>query len=307
MREWALLGVVLLIGACQSQRVEKQNSEATVAGTSQKIDIQGHRGARGLLPENSIRGFIKAIELGVTTLEMDLCITKDSMVIVSHEPFMSNEICLDKDRNMLSSEAAKALNIYEMNYSEVKQFDCGSLMHLRFPSQGKVKIVKPLLSDVIRRSEDFTASNSLPRLRYNIELKSQPEHDNIYHPEPARFARLVFEEIDGKLDWARVTIQSFDIRILQYFNENYPEIQLSLLIENEKSWNENLTELGFKPAVYSCHYKLLTPQIVDELHDENILVIPWTINDVEEMQELLEWGVDGIITDYPDRAKELTI
>ncbi|MDW3195969.1 MAG: glycerophosphodiester phosphodiesterase family protein [Cytophagales bacterium] len=292
--------IILLIG-CQSASNKQENMDLS------SIDIQGHRGARGLLPENSIRGFLHAVDLGVNTLEMDLCVTKDKQIVVSHEPFFSSEICLDENRSMISEEEAKMLNIYEMNYEEVLQYDCGSLMHPRFPSQGKVKVVKPLLNDVFRRIEQYTRLNNLPQQNYNIELKSLEENDNLYQPEPAEFSDLVYDLIDQNsgIAWDRITIQSFDFRILQYFRKQYPNVRLSQLIENELTWQENVETLGFKPEVYSCYYKFLTKEIVEELHEAGIKVIPWTINEVEEMKELITWGVDGIITDYPDRVKEL--
>lgn len=298
---WSSCFLVITLLACQGGGNQKSNMDLS------SIDIQGHRGARGLLPENSIRGFIHAVDLGVNTLELDLCVTKDRQVIVSHEPFFSSEICLDKNINMIPEEEAKNLNIYEMLYEEVLQYDCGSLMHPRFPSQGKVKVVKPRLSEVFSRVEQYTKLNNLTPQNYNIELKSQEQYDNLYHPEPAAFSDLVHNLIDNTpgMDWDRITIQSFDFRVLQYFRNQYPNVRLSQLIENERTWQENVEELGFKPEVYSCYYKSLTEEIVNELHEAGIKVIPWTINEVEEMRELIEWGVDGIITDYPDRVKEL--
>lgn len=292
--------IVFLIG-CQSTSNKQSNMDLS------SIDIQGHRGARGLLPENSIRGFLHAVDLGVNTLELDLCITGDSQIIVSHEPFFSSEICLDENRNMIPEEKATELNIYKMTYKEVLQYDCGSLMHPRFPSQGKVKVVKPLLVDVFQRIEQYTQLNNLIAQNYNIEIKSQEKYDNLYHPEPAEFSDKVYKLINEipAVEWNRITIQSFDFRILQYFRKQYPDVRLSQLIENELPWQENVEELGFTPEVYSCYYKSLTKDIVEELQEAGIKVIPWTINEVEEMRELIEWGVDGIITDYPDRIREL--
>ena len=141
------LCVLLFLGCSQEKRPERIVSQ---------LDIQGHRGARGLLPENSIRGFIRAIDLGVTTLELDLCVTRDRKVVVSHEPYISHEICLDPNRSMISEDTARSLNIFEMTYEQVAQYDCGSLMHTRFPSQGKVKVIKPLLSEVFDRVEGIS-------------------------------------------------------------------------------------------------------------------------------------------------------
>lgn len=299
---WSSCFLVLVLLGCQNTSSE-QSSKMDLS----KIDIQGHRGARGLLPENSIRGFLHAVDLGVNTLELDLCVTKDSQIVVSHEPFFSSEICLDENRNMIPEEEATQLNIYEMSYEEILQYDCGSLMHPRFPSQGKVKVVKPLLSEVFSRVEQYTQLNNLAPLNYNIELKSQPEYDNLYHPDPDQYSQLVYNMINDTpgINWDRIIIQSFDFRILQFYRQQYPEVRLSQLIENELSWQENVEKLGFKPDVYSCYYKSLSADIVKELHAAGIKVIPWTINDVTEMRDLIEWGVDGIITDYPDRVKEL--
>ncbi len=297
---WTIIG-------CQTKPGSDQEQAVSSSAIKRDIDIQGHRGARGILPENSLRGFVKALDLGVNTLEMDLCITRDKQVIVSHEPYISSEICLDPDRNMLTAEKGRQLNIYEMDYSEIQEYDCGSLMHPRFPSQGKVKTLKPLLSQVFRRVENHVQSSGYPPVRYNIELKSSEEYDDVYHPAPAEFCQLVFDQIDGKIDWSRVTIQSFDFRILQYFRENYPQVQLSQLIENRTSWEQNIADLGFKPDIYSCDYNLLSAEIVKGLQAEGIKVIPWTVNEVEDMKRLIEWGVDGIITDYPDRTQQLEI
>ncbi len=297
---WSCFLIIILIG-CQS--TSNKHSDMDLSS----IDIQGHRGARGLLPENSIRGFLHAVDLGVNTLELDLCVTGDGQIVVSHEPFFSSEICLDENRNMIPEEEATKLNMYKMTYEEVLQYDCGSLMHPRFPSQGKVKVVKPLLSEVFNRVEQYTQLNNLTPLNYNIELKSLEEYDNVYHPEPAKFSEMVYNLINETpgVDWNRVTIQSFDFRILQYFRKQYPKVILSQLIENELPWQENVETLGFNPEIYSCYYKSLTREVVAELHEAGIKVIPWTINEVDEMRELIEWGVDGIITDYPDRIQEL--
>lgn len=298
---WSSCFLIIFLIGCQSTSNKQSNMDLS------SIDIQGHRGARGLLPENSIRGFLHAVDLGVNTLELDLCITGDSQIVVSHEPFFSSEICLDENRNMISEEKATELNIYKMTYKEVLQYDCGSLMHQRFPSQGKVKVVKPLLVDVFQRIEQYTQLNNLTAQNYNIEIKSQEKYDNLYHPEPAEFSNKVYKLINEipAVEWNRITIQSFDFRILRYFRKQYPDVRLSQLIENELTWQENVEELGFTPEVYSCYYKSLTKDIVQELQEAGIKVIPWTINEVEEMRELIEWGVDGIITDYPDRIKEL--
>ncbi len=267
------------------------------------IDLQGHRGARGLMPENTIPAFIKALELGVNTLEMDLVITADSQVLVSHEPFMSAEICMDSTGFRFPEELQKKYNIYEMTYDQVKEFDCGLRLHPRFPTQVKISASKPLLKEVIDAVNAYTKDKGTPGPRYNLEIKSQKETDGKYHPAVSVFSDLVYEVVDKKVDWEKVTIQSFDFRVLQYYKEKYPEVVLALLIENTLSWTENIDSLGFTPTIYSCDYKLLSSATVTEIQEAGMQVIPWTVNERADMDKLLEWGVDGIITDYPDRTK----
>ena len=257
------------------------------------------------MPENTIPAFLKALDLGVTTLEMDLAVTKDNQLVVSHEPFISAEICLDSTGNEISEAHQLQYNIYRMTYLEVEDFDCGTKVHSRFPEQEKMKVAKPRLVDVIDRVEDYLKANSKLPVGYNIEIKSLPETDNIFHPKPSDFSDLVYAVLDEKLDWDRITIQSFDFRVLQYFHERYPKVKLALLIENDLSVEENLDTLGFTPDIYSGYFPLLSRKSVDFLHDRGILVIPWTVNEAADMKEVMALGVDGLITDYPDRFNSI--
>ncbi|MFN7188669.1 MAG: glycerophosphodiester phosphodiesterase family protein, partial [Cyclobacteriaceae bacterium] len=136
-----------------------------------KFDVQGHRGARGLKPENTIPAFLAALDYGVTTLELDLAITKDKKVIVSHEPWMSAAICTQPDGQPIEAKTEMTFNIYQMTYDEVKQFDCGSKGNARFPEQEKMAVHKPLLRDVIAAVEDHIKSFSRYEVDYNIEIK----------------------------------------------------------------------------------------------------------------------------------------
>lgn len=270
-----------------------------------KFDLQGHRGARGLRPENTIPAFIIALDSGVTTLELDLAITKDKQVVVSHEPWMSASICLQPDGSEIPPKEEKAFNIYQMTYEEVAQFDCGSKGNDKFPEQVKLKVSKPLLTDVIIAIENYIKSYSQYEVDYNLEIKSSPAGDNKSHPSPEVFSDLVYNLIDQYLPLERIVIQSFDFRVLKYWHEKYPDIRLAALIENTKSVDANLRSLGFKPSVYSPYFKVLTKEKVDYLQAQKIRVIPWTINEIEDMNKMLQWGVDGFITDYPDRAAGL--
>ncbi|MCU0420710.1 MAG: glycerophosphodiester phosphodiesterase [Cyclobacteriaceae bacterium] len=267
-----------------------------------KFDVQGHRGARGLMPENTIPAFVAALDSGVTTLELDVVITHDGQVVVSHEPWMSAAICLQPDGSEIEAKDERRYNIYEMSYAQVRQYDCGSKGNARFPEQQKQRTSKPLLTDVIKAVEDHIKGRSGYEVDYNIEIKSMPEGDGRFHPKPEEFSDRVHAVIDAYLPWDRVVIQSFDFRVLRYWHGRYPDVRLAALVENKKSIDDNLADLGFTPSIYSPYFKLLTRSQVKYLHQKKIRVIPWTVNDPKDMLAVKGMNVDGLITDYPNRA-----
>lgn len=268
------------------------------------MDIQGHRGCRGLMPENSIPAFLKALDLGVTTLEMDAVVSKDGKVVVSHEPFMSHIICEGPDGEKITEENEKEYNIYGMTYDEISQCDCGTLQHPDYPDQQNMRVTKPLLSEVIEKVEAYISEKSLTPVRYNIETKSSPEGDNVFHPAPNAFVDLLMGVIEEGNIASRTTIQSFDVRTLQYTHQEYPEIELALLVGNAKSPQENLELLGFTPEIYSPYFKLVHASTVRFARNNNMKIIPWTVNDPKDIRKMIALEVDGIISDYPDRVIE---
>ncbi|MEO1055060.1 MAG: glycerophosphodiester phosphodiesterase [Bacteroidota bacterium] len=275
------------------------------SNAQKKIDLQGHRGARGLKPENTIPAFIRALDHGVTTLELDVVITKDKKVVVSHEPYLSHVICRNPEGNKYIEEDEKRYNMYKMTYEEIVQFDCGTVKNPRFPDQELEKTPKPLLSDVIKSAERYIKSYTQYEVDYNIELKSTPSGDGEEHPSPEEFSDLVYELINQYLPMERVVIQCFDFRVLKYWHKKYPKVRLAALVENSQSIDTNLSNLGFKPEIYSPYYKLLNRKKIRYLQSKGIKVIPWTVNDPKQMEKLVAMNIDGIITDFPDRAQEL--
>lgn len=268
----------------------------------EQLDKQGHRGWRGLYPENTIPGFLKAIDLGATTLEMDLVITKDKKVILSHEPFFNHEITTLPNGEYVSESNERELNIYEMMYSEVKKYDVGQKVHPRFLQQQKIKVNKPLLAEVIDSVEMHAKTNNKQPLFYNIETKIQPQTDNVYHPEPQEFVDLMMAVILEKKIQNRVIVQSFDSRSLQYLHQKYPSIKTALLVEafDKKSFEKQIEDLGFTPTIYSPAQELVDLNLVQECRSKMIKLIPWTVNDLETIRRFVALGVDGIITDYPN-------
>lgn len=301
-RPQAVMILIFLVSTLQAQY------------STPKFDVQGHRGARGLMPENTVPAFLLALDSGVTTIELDLAVTKDKQLVVSHEPWMNHLICLDPSGNTIDSVQAMRTNLYQMTYDEVKLWDCGSKGNARFPEQQKFKVSKPRLVDVIAAVEAHIKSYSRYEVDYNIEIKSDPRGDNVFHPTPQEFSDLVINTINEYLPMERVVIQSFDFRVLQYIHEKYPKIKLAALVENKKSIDANLKELGFIPHIYSPDWKLLTADMVKYLQTKKpdsvkngrkLRVIPWTVNQEKDMKALKKMGVDGLITDYPNRAKKL--
>lgn len=271
------------------------------------LDKQGHRGCRGLLPENTVPAFLKAIELNVNTLEMDVVVTKDSQVILSHEPIFNHEISRKPDGADVTEAEENSLNIFQMTYDSVKKYDVGLKPHPRFEKQQKIAAYKPLLSEVIDTAESFIRSKSLPLLQYNIEIKSKKETDGICHPQVADFVELVMTVIKNKSIEDRVIIQSFDIRALQYMHEHYPSIKTAYLLEEPVAYQlkENIEKLGFIPSIYSPNYKVVNDSLVAACHRLQLKIIPWTVNDLESMKKFKNMGVDGIISDYPDLFVQL--
>ena len=260
------------------------------------IDVQGHRGCRGLLPENSLPSFKKAIELGVNTLELDLAISKDKQVVVSHEPYMKNSYCLDVNGNEISKEDELKYNLYKLNYNSIKQFDSGSKFYKQFPNQEKMKVHKPLLRDVFELSESLNAD-----IKYNIEIKSQPDYDSIYSPNPKEFVSLALKVISDYHVSHRVNLQSFDVRALEEIKRQAPTMKVALLVDENESIESKLKELSFKPEIISPYLKLLTKESVENYQKKGYQIIPWTVNSPEDMLRMIDFNVDGIITDYPDR------
>ncbi len=252
------------------------------------------------MPENTVPAMLKALELGVTTLEMDAHITRDGQVILSHDPYLNPEHELSPYGSEIPAEDKGKYVLYQMDYATIRKADVGTKYYPRFPKQQKFKTYKPLLSEVIDSVQTYLQQHNLPQVYYNIETKSTSKTDGKNHPAPEEFVERLLTVLCEKeiLPW--VIIQSFDVRTLQVLHRNYPEVKTSLLVENLSGLEKNLSMLGFTPTIYSLSYTLVTSKLVQNCHARGIKVIPWTVNDVETIRQLRQKGVDGIITDYPD-------
>ena len=266
--------------------------------------LQGHRGCRGLYPENSLPAFQHALELGVQVLEMDVCLSADGQVVVSHEPYMNALYASHPSGEPVLKSEEASLNLYRMTYADIKRYDVGKRGNRLFPEQRAVAAVKPLLREVLALGEKKKKKTGKP-VYYNIEIKSDPaEYGKSQPADVAAFSKAVHAVIDGQVDWTYVVLQSFDFQVLKYWHGVWGSVSLSALVENE-SPTFVLSELGFTPAIYSSSYRQLDASRIAFSHANNMRVIPWTVNVREDMQKMIDLGVDGLITDYPNRSPKL--
>jgi glycerophosphoryl diester phosphodiesterase len=270
------------------------------------FEIQAHRGARAFFPENTLQAFCKAADLGIRVVELDLLVSKDQEIVVSHDPWLSGPLCSDPEGRPLGITESDRFNIYDMTYTAIAGFDCG-LTHPSFPAQKRIKACKPLLSTVFTAVDSHMASAGMKgRMIYNLELKSWPEWDDVFHPAPDRYAELVLQLVEaaGLLD--RVRIQSFDNRVVREAWKLNSKLNYGLLIEKADNVDRLLTELGFLPRYVNPHHSLVDSRLAEYLDARQITMIPWTVNEPEEMLAMKQFGAKGIITDYPERALALS-
>lgn len=295
----------------------------------QKLDVQAHRGGMALLPENTIPAMLNAVKLGAKTLELDVVISKDGKVVVSHDPYMSAAFMSKPDGSDITKEEERSLNIYQMDYDSVSRYKLGIKTHPMFPAQQKLETHKPLLGDLIDSVEAYVKANRLKPVYYNIETKCSPMGDGKFNPSPDVFVKTMMEVINGKGISKRVIIQSFDVRTLQILHKTEPELKLSLLVQGKLNLTADqlkkygltekevadyfkqvsvskggldaeLANLGFVPAVYSPYYTGVDAEMVKKVHAKHMLIVPWTVDKEEDMVALSKLGVDGIITNSPD-------
>jgi glycerophosphoryl diester phosphodiesterase len=299
MYDTARLSLILLLG---SVILFLRCTPSSKAMGIPAFDKQGHRGCRGLMPENTIPAMIRAIDLGVTTLEMDVVISKDKKVVLSHDPRFSSEISTRPGGQPLTAGEERNFALYQMNYHEIRTWDVGMKPLFRFPRQQKIKTYKPLLEELVDSVEAYIKMKGLSSVQYNIETKSSASGDGVLHPGPEEFTDLLMEVINKKKIGKRTIVQSFDERTLRVMHKKYPGIRTSYLIEgtDQNTVEQNISKLGFKPDIYSPEFRLVTPDVVKYCRSKGMKLIVWTVNDLEQIRKQKALGVDGIISDYPD-------
>ncbi len=296
------------------------------------FDLQGHRGTRGLAPENTLPAFARAMKIGVSTLELDTALTSDGVVVVAHDRRLNPEITRGSDGKWLVAPTAtvRSLSYAQLQTLDVGRIDPKSEYCRRFAKQqGMDGVHMPALSEVF----DLVRRSGNSQLRFNIETKLSPLFPD-EAPQPAEFVGALLSCIDAAGVMERVTIQSFDWRVLRLVRAQAPAVPISYLSAQQGSqatvtssgaspWTDgiSLSKHGSVPRMiavaamttpddslqkilWSPHFADLSEHLVIEAHAMNIAVLPWTLNEPEEIARAIMMGVDGLISDYPDRARD---
>jgi len=300
MKNIICVAAVALLGLSGCKTMKKSNQVAKAEFPA--FSTEAHRGGRGLMPENTIVAMRNAMDLGITTLEMDTHITKDGKVVVTHDDYLSPSFMLSPEGKEIPKSDAKKYPVYQMDYSLLRQFDLGTKVNSDFPQQKKIKTYIPLLADLIDDVQLY--SKGKKQMFYNIETKCSEKGDGIVNPGPEEFVKLLMDVIEEKGITSYVVIQSFDKRTLQVLHKKYPRVRTSYLVSNKKTVEQNLEDLGFNPFILSPVYKMVDAGMVKKCHDRNIKVIPWTVNAKEDILALQQLNVDGVISDYPNLLVE---
>ena len=297
-----------------------------INGAALGLDLQGHRGARGLLPENTLPAFAQALTLGVTTIELDTAVTKDGVIVVSHDATLNPDITRGPEGLWIKRDD---LAINQLTFAELQQYDLGRIRSgsnysQRFSKQQAVDGTRmPRLADVFELAR--RAGND--QVRFNIETKISPEYPQRTLP-PAEFARALIALVRAEKLESRVTIQSFDWRTLQTVQQEAPQIG-TVYLSVQQSWQDNIRAGassspwtagkhirqfgGSLPklvhsaggAVWSPYFGDLTEAMVREAQQLGLKVVVWTVNEERDMARMIELGVDGIISDYPDLLRRV--
>ena len=297
----SLLGLSAFFFACKT--TGKMSASKHTYPSFLKI---GHRGTRGLMPENTIPAMTKGLEVGANVVEVDVHLTKDGKVIVYHDASFNPDYTTKPNGDPITKEERKNLIFYQMEYKDIKPFVIGMKPYPLFPQQQRIATYTPLLSELIDSTEAFTRSKGLPAAYYLVEIKSSEKTDGKEQPSPEEFMNVLMAELEPKNLGDRLILQSFDMRPLQVLHKRNPGLALGFLTDKKNvSFEENIQQLGFNPTFYNPHFSLATPELIKKCHDKNIKITPWTINEPADIKRIKELGVDGIITDYPNLLKAL--
>lgn len=257
------------------------------------IEVQGHRGARGTHPENTMPAFMAAIEAGADALEMDLLLTEDEEVVIYHDYFINPELVTYLDGKAVSSPPL----IATLSLAQVKQFDCGRKTNPSFPHQRAIRGTKiPTLHELITQIKSSSHPNA-KKIRLNLEIKREPLHPE-YTPSPTLIVKKILECVSKENFADRVSYSSFDPEILFELRKSAPHVKIAYLKEDDLNAVFE-TASALKAETVSPEHILIDAKYVNMLHKAGYRVVLWTANSPALWDELINMGVEGIITDYP--------
>lgn len=289
----------------------------------QAVEIYGHRGFAGLFPENTLIGYAEALKIGVNSLDVDIALTKDSIVVASHDPFLNKNFTrINNGTNTwLRNNKTKIINL---NFTELQQYDVGAINPATFysqvfPNQKKLNnITIPSLEDIISLINSCNANN----IKIQLEIKTNPRDDSQEFIE--KFVNAIIETLKKTNFLFKAELQSFDWRALLYAQKISPGVKTAYISEQSLLFNtfadttwtagyslqqynnsipQMISELG--GAIWCPNYRDLSKFLVIQAHSCNLKVVPWTADFEQEFLDLIQFGVDGIITNRPDLLRKV--
>jgi glycerophosphoryl diester phosphodiesterase len=261
---------------------------ATAVPAGVSLDVQGHRGWRGQYPENTMAAFRGALELGVTTLELDVQVTRDGVPVVHHDAKLNRSLCVRDDGSSVESK-----RFDQLEFAELADIDCGSRPNEKFPEQRRVPGERiPRLTQVL----DLAGEANYP-VRFSVEIKMQ---GSTSADAATKLAGIVVETIRAHELEERTIVQSFQPEALAAVAELAPEIERAVLVRSAGAYDRAVERA--KATILSPRHDGLTRAAVERFQQRGISVIPWTVNKTSAIEKVISWGVDGIISDYPDRV-----
>ncbi len=254
--------------------------------------IFGHRGCRGILPENTLESFKKALEYDIDGIEWDVVVNKDQQLVISHEEYMDKTYCLTPDGSEIKNNQDHSL--YDMTQEEIERYDCGTKLHPKFPEQKHFKAYKPLVQEAFK-TIDFKGKTIL------FEIKSEKRLYGKSQPYPKEYVDIILKEVENFEHKEQIIFMSFDPQIVELLHQKAPEYRLVYLHESlGLSGKKILKQLTFKPYALGIYSKFIHQKTVDKAHEQGVKVFAWTVNKEKEFKRLLETNLDGIITDFPN-------
>ncbi|MFT3980293.1 MAG: glycerophosphodiester phosphodiesterase family protein [Ferruginibacter sp.] len=305
-KTFVAIASLALLTACHASKKTMTDTAVKKPLALPAFNKEGHRGIRGLMPENTIPSMYKAIDYGVNTVEVDVVISKDRQVVISHDIYFHNDFSTTPDGKTMTAKEAQAHLLYHMNYDSIRRYDVGMKPHKDFPQQQKMPAYKPLLAELVDSTDAYMARQG-KKVMYNIEIKADAKYDGDKQPPIEEAVALIMKVVEEKKLVGRAYLQSFDFRPLQIIHRDYPQYTTAVLIGGgeKRTLDEQLKALGYVPEMYSPSQTLVTRELVDACHAKGMKIIPWTVNTVEDMKRLKALGVDGIITDYANYFSQL--